>query len=485
MIRQLHELFETCTDMKSASLRELLRGPIIGLSQEGTHAQLDSICERLGLPPCPAGSKRERMTGSFNSAMEVDLPNVAENYLREFCRSPRERNAIQDKLWTGEDAAEIPLRYRHELSRRLGDAGDLYLRDDAFEALLQSLWIIEDDPLEFIFPNAARGLRSQIHQHVFRNPSDWSAEYLFEAVGAFETSDRRFALFLEGLASAAIRPDIDEQRRFVGIVNDVLRPVNVELREVEIQGGYPVFRIVWASKTVQGKPKNIIFASSSKPDLRFRDAVNNDIEIVSNPHSVLVYDRPVPMDGLRWRELQDWWEEKENVTGNVAKRTLYKRLLDSLPLNSPAQRTVFTGFAKYFGSAVPELPALLPEVWLHWDPKTVKERGPTALLRFRMDFLMLLPNSGRVVIEVDGKHHYADNDGRADVDRYAAMMSADRDLRLAGYEVYRFGASELSGNGADQKVAEFFDRLFRQYHVSVPALKSLGSARLGIRSSPT
>lgn len=25
--------------------------------------------------------------------------------------------------------------------------------------------------------------------------------------------------------------------------------------------------------------------------------------------------------------------------------------------------------------AVPNLPALLPEVWLHWDPRTVKERG--------------------------------------------------------------------------------------------------------------
>ncbi|MFB7225150.1 hypothetical protein [Streptomyces sp. NPDC056227] len=29
-------------------------------------------------------------------------------------------------------------------------------------------------------------------------------------------------------------------------------------------------------------------------------------------------------------------------------------------------------------------PALLPEVWLHWDPKTVEERGPEALLRSRM-----------------------------------------------------------------------------------------------------
>jgi very-short-patch-repair endonuclease len=60
-----------------------------------------------------------------------------------------------------------------------------------------------------------------------------------------------------------------------------------------------------------------------------------------------------------------------------------------------------------------------------------------------MDFLMLLPNSVRVVVEVDGKHHYADNNGAASPHAYAAMMAADRDLRLAGYDVYRFGAYAL------------------------------------------
>jgi len=63
-----------------------------------------------------------------------------------------------------------------------------------------------------------------------------------------------------------------------------------------------------------------------------------------------------------------------------------------------------------------------------------------------MDFLMLLPNSVRVVIEVDGKEHYVSAQGHADPAKYAAMVSADRDLRLAGYDVYRFGATDLSGD---------------------------------------
>jgi very-short-patch-repair endonuclease len=76
-----------------------------------------------------------------------------------------------------------------------------------------------------------------------------------------------------------------------------------------------------------------------------------------------------------------------------------------------------------------------------------------------MDFLLLLPGRQRIVIEVDGKHHFSEGD-RPSLKAYADMVSADRDLRLAGYEVYRFGANELVGAGAEAKIRDFFDRLF-------------------------
>ena len=60
---------------------------------------------------------------------------------------------------------------------------------------------------------------------------------------------------------------------------------------------------------------------------------------------------------------------------------------------------------------------------------------------------MLLPNHQRVVIEVDGAHHFS-RDGKPSPAVYADMVSADRDLRLSGYEIYRFGANELVGDGA-------------------------------------
>ncbi|SFU11063.1 hypothetical protein SAMN04487915_11185, partial [Arthrobacter sp. ov118] len=47
-----------------------------------------------------------------------------------------------------------------------------------------------------------------------------------------------------------------------------------------------------------------------------------------------------------------------------------------------------------------------------------------------------------MVLEVDGKQHYANGD-TASPALYSEMVSEDRRLRLADYEVYRFGGAEL------------------------------------------
>ncbi|MCW7991362.1 hypothetical protein XF35_40740, partial [Streptomyces platensis subsp. clarensis] len=74
---------------------------------------------------------------------------------------------------------------------------------------------------------------------------------------------------------------------------------------------------------------------------------------------------------------------------------------------------------------------------------------PRRLARKRMDFLLLLPGGVRIVIEVDGKHHYArevppgSGDWEAAADLYSEMVAEDRALRLKGYEVFRFGGREI------------------------------------------
>lgn len=90
--------------------------------------------------------------------------------------------------------------------------------------------------------------------------------------------------------------------------------------------------------------------------------------------------------------------------------------------------------------------------------KLLRDRLP--LPRQRMDFLMLLPQRQRVVIEVDGKQHFS-KDGQPSLDVYADMVSADRELRLAGYEIFRFGANETTRRDHVARLTAFFERLFR------------------------
>ncbi|EFO0759726.1 hypothetical protein DYP13_23560, partial [Escherichia coli] len=231
--------------------------------------------------------------------------------------------------------------------------------------------------------------------------------------------------------------------------------------------GYPVFSLI-SLRTFRGRPKNIIFASLTKPDIRLSDSLNNEIEILSNPNQVLIYDRPLSTEGLSWRELQAWWADficEEN--SEEAKISLYRRLQQSLPNSSPPQKKFFKEFFRQYRSAIYDLPALLPEVWLHWDPKTVSERGAGALLNHRMDFLLLMPDGGRVVIEIDGIQHYSDETGRASKSKYADLVAADRSLKLAGYDIYRFAGVELHHDDASYKIKYFFDALFKYHGIKI------------------
>ena len=451
--------------MDHRQLRSLLSRRVHDLSQAHRHVDLPAICEQLGLPQPPLEegmSKRDRMTASLGAAADDALVAIAQALLQQHPPLAPDRNEIEELLWMHVHLG-LSTRCRRELAQSL-DGSPLWLDARGFRELLDRLWVLD------VEPPICRGhglLRGEIEQHLFKN-DDLSADSLFDCLGAYECTDKRFALFLEGLASPVVRPDEPDQRRFVELANTTLTRFGLHLREGEAHGGYPTFALVSITSGSPGRPKNLVFASPTKPDLRIRDAVNNDIEIVSNADDVLVYDRPInSAEGLRWRDLETWWTEIHRIQDtDEARRSLYRRLRKSLPTNSPPQARFFRSFFEAYRDAFVDLPALLPEVWLHWDPRTVKERGADALLRFRMDFLMLLPNQVRVVIEIDGQHHYSDESRRASPERYAKMVEADRELKLAGYEVYRFGASELA-EPTSPCVKSFFEQLFRKYSVPV------------------
>jgi hypothetical protein len=172
---------------------------------------------------------------------------------------------------------------------------------------------------------------------------------------------------------------------------------------------------------------------------------------------VLSYDNPIPDHGLTWDQRQSWWAEGEGLALHEAKHSLWKRLRTAIPTNSPPQLALFDEYHTVYGKRE-QFIALLPEVWLHWDPVTRQRRGADGLLTQRMDFLMLLRGHRRIVLEVDGAQHYSAQ-GRPSPAVYAETTRGDRDLRLSGYEVYRFSGHELQPGRARGTVTEFFDRL--------------------------
>jgi very-short-patch-repair endonuclease len=80
-----------------------------------------------------------------------------------------------------------------------------------------------------------------------------------------------------------------------------------------------------------------------------------------------------------------------------------------------------------------------------------------------MDFLLLMSRRSRIVLEVDGRHHYADETGSGDPARYGRMVAEDRVLRLAGYEVYRFGGYEFIAVDAPAILLSFFGQLLSRH----------------------
>lgn len=72
-----------------------------------------------------------------------------------------------------------------------------------------------------------------------------------------------------------------------------------------------------------------------RPDLPFRDALDNDIEIVSNADKVLIYDRPIDPGGLLWRDLQAWWAQNQSIDDPTEAKGLLYRHLPSSPTRSP------------------------------------------------------------------------------------------------------------------------------------------------------
>lgn len=219
------------------------------------------------------------------------------------------------------------------------------------------------------------------------------AEFL-RNIGIASLPDERLFLLLERMVHPEVQ-SLDLQKKLVAQFNAFLQQDNFELRQEGIESGVPIYKVRRKGAGVFGTPKYIIFASTGyKPDIVIDDAVNMDIRIVRYADQCLVYDQPPPQDDLTWQKLLEWWAAKKgvNLAKNEIRQELGRRLRDSL--QSEPERIFFDS---YFKMVKPKyginLPALLPQVYLHYDPRNRNEREKPFLVRQRMDFLILLRNA--------------------------------------------------------------------------------------------
>lgn len=326
-------------------------------------------------------------------------------------------------------------------------------------------------------------LAAEIAQHCDRFAGDWGDENgIFSEVGIYNWTDEQFLYFCQEYVNPVFNRNrwdeeseekIDLQSKCVESINFYLKDCGYELKPAGQIGDKIEYKIELISG-VKDEIQGIVFAAVHKPEILFTDFLNQNVEIPVNPSEYLYYNKKILSCGLKWGELKRWYATSHGGYG----KNLIERLMESVNnCNSPLEPRLFKSYLDLVEQYGEEIPAILPQVYLYYDSKTQKERLTKIFDHQCMDFLLLFSESQRVVIEIDGIQHYAFDEKirvpnrqypihEASVDRYASMVSAQREMTLAGYEVYRFGGKELhDADKADVLIKQFFIDLFQKYGI--------------------
>lgn len=343
---------------------------------------------------------------------------------------------------------------------------------------------------KIVCPSLSEGDISEIARHMDRF-DDWPESYLLDSIIDYlHLTDEQFMFFLEQYVNPNIhhwRWNEEEECRehihnaeLVEVINRYIDHDGYELVVKDTIGDKDFYECISTRVGVQGQVKNIIFAAKYKPEIAFDDALNNDIRITRNEDHCLIYNRSIPSSGVMWNDLVEWYAAENNLTDDQNPEVAFiTRLCDCLDTSFKANGAktgpetwmlqAYYNLKKELGM---DLPALIPQVYLYYDPQTLKQRGYKLFEHQKMDFLMIFSHKDRIVIEIDGKQHYAEGT-TASPKLYSEMVRAHREMSLLGYDVYRFGGYEFMGADADETVKkkvldnikQFFVRLFCKYGI--------------------
>lgn len=335
-----------------------------------------------------------------------------------------------------------------------------------------------------VVPDVADGTLADIARHM-DSFKDWDFWYLFnDILELTHVPDEKFIYFCEQYVHPIMNRSffdeeneerVDVTKKCIIAINKRLSELGLMLRATNETNGISIYKVVPTTQSVSEPIKNIIFAAKYKPDIVIDDALSNSI-MVANANGALVYDQGIPADGIRWNTLAQWYSSLENDNNEKKMAHYFYDCLDS-----DAEKLFYKGYIEYIKKNGKHLPALIPQVYLYYDPKKKTEREIKVFEHQKMDFMMVISTNQRIVIEIDGIQHYAEDSTApgtqfkryASAQRYAEMMKAHREMVLVGYDVYRFGGRELWVNDANTEesildmVSGFFDALFEKYGVEL------------------
>ncbi|MFR5048760.1 MAG: hypothetical protein ACLUDH_10690 [Faecalispora sporosphaeroides] len=328
------------------------------------------------------------------------------------------------------------------------------------DEMLSSAWDLESLPSRYDRSNALE----DIMQHMVRN-DDLSYKELFEDVlQVMYVSDAKFISLINAMLHPRVR-NTDDQLDYVKNINAFLIADGYSCINTKHISGEPVYAIIHTEQGVSPKAKNIVFASiGKKPDIVIDDSLSNDIKVIDPDNKCLVYNIPLSSNGISWDDLVTWWNKGSSEYNLDVEKALFERL--KLSLDSPPEIMFLRTYNNYIHKLGDnKLPALIPQVYCHYDPKTANMRNGQIYVHQRMDFLMLLPSHKRIVFEIDGAQHYS-VDGKASPELYSKMVNDDRKLKLYGYDVYRFGGYEFKEElKCRETIEDFFSKFFKFYNI--------------------
>ena len=235
----------------------------------------------------------------------------------------------------------------------------------------------------------------EIWQHMEMN-DDWDLDYFFNTrLKLLDVPDDDFVYFLEQYVCPTISRrrrnkddewEIISQEEIVETINKYLEHDGYHLVEVDRIADKVRYKAESIRAGVRGSVKNIIFAAKYKPEIIFDDALNNDIRITRNAEHCLIFDKEIPRNGLHWTELVDWYSETNGIVTDK-ENTFCRRLVESM--DSEPEKIFLRAYYRFIHDQDINPAALIPQVYLYYDPQTLNQRGYKLFEHQKMDYLMI------------------------------------------------------------------------------------------------